>query len=75
MVCIRSGSRKTLIYPVVVSSAWGGGWLTSALADVFFVDFAGSGIVHFTGGVGALVDDIVAGPRVRRWTGPAVVNC
>lgn len=68
--CIFGSCMTALIYPVVVGSTWGGGWLSSAFADVNFIDFAGSGIVHFTGGVGALVGAIVAGPRVGRWTNP-----
>jgi Amt family ammonium transporter len=37
----------SLIYPVILSWTWGGGWL--AQLDIPFSDFAGSTIVHATG--------------------------
>ena len=49
----------TLIYPVVGAWTWGAGWL----ADRGFVDFAGSTIVHSTGGWAALAGILVVGPR------------
>lgn len=52
-----------LMYPVVVSWGWGGGWL----ADLGFVDFAGSGLVHMVGGVAALVAAWVIGPRAGKY--------
>ena len=51
-----------IIYPLVVFWTWGGGWL----AENGFLDFAGSTIVHQTGGVLALVGAMVVGPRVGR---------
>ena len=51
------------IYPVVVAWTWGGGWLTES----GYQDFAGSGIVHLTGGVAGLVGAIIAGPRFGRF--------
>ena len=62
------------IYPVVVYWTWSGnGWLyggEDAITDVGYYDFAGSGIVHATGGVGALVSATILGPRKGRWTEP-----
>jgi Amt family ammonium transporter len=60
------------IYPLVVCWTWGYGWLAGSAEDgyineVGFMDFAGSGIVHMTGGVGALVGAMAAGPRDGRF--------
>ena len=49
----------TFIYPVVGAWTWGGGWL----AERGFTDFAGSTIVHSTGGWAALAGALVVGPR------------
>ncbi len=54
-----------LIYPIVVSWNWGGGWLSAR--ETAFVDFAGSGLVHMTGGFAALVGAIVIGPRIGKY--------
>eukprot|EP00933_Yihiella_yeosuensis_P056505 TRINITY_DN5571_c0_g2_i1.p1 TRINITY_DN5571_c0_g2~~TRINITY_DN5571_c0_g2_i1.p1 ORF type:complete len:557 (+),score=109.47 TRINITY_DN5571_c0_g2_i1:239-1909(+) len=59
----------SFIYPVIVAWSWGGGWL-SEFADVGYMDFAGSGIVHLTGGVAALAGTCVLGARHGRWTNP-----
>ena len=48
-----------IIYPVVGAWTWGGGWL----GDLGFKDFAGSTIVHSTGGWAALAGALVVGPR------------
>lgn len=51
------------IYPVVVGWQWGGGWL----AEQGFVDFAGSGLVHMTGGFAALMGAFLIGPRIGKY--------
>ena len=52
-----------LIYPIVVSWKWGGGWLD----ELGYVDFAGSGLVHMVGGVAALMGAIFIGPRIGKF--------
>jgi Amt family ammonium transporter len=56
---------SAVIYPVVVHWNWGGGWL--AQLSTPFHDFAGSTMVHMTGGVAALMGAIVLGPRIGRY--------
>ena len=53
-----------VIYPVVVSWEWGGGYLDSVWG---FSDFAGSTLVHSTGGWAALVGALILGPRLGRY--------
>ena len=48
-----------VIYPVVGAWTWGGGWL----ARMGFQDFAGSTVVHSTGGWAALAGALVVGAR------------
>ncbi|MEM7730218.1 MAG: ammonium transporter [Pseudomonadota bacterium] len=57
------------IYPVVASWEWGGGFLD----DMGFSDFAGSTLVHSTGGWAALVGAIIIGPRLGKYVGGKVV--
>eukprot|EP00408_Alexandrium_pacificum_P034808 CAMPEP_0171289764 /NCGR_PEP_ID=MMETSP0790-20130122/70769_1 /TAXON_ID=2925 /ORGANISM="Alexandrium catenella, Strain OF101" /LENGTH=540 /DNA_ID=CAMNT_0011759395 /DNA_START=59 /DNA_END=1681 /DNA_ORIENTATION=- len=64
---IFSFVMSSLIYPMIVSWTWGNGWIAQVSMDAGFIDFAGSGIVHMTGGVGALVGAFIAGPRFGRW--------
>jgi len=47
------------IYPIVGAWTWGGGWL----AEQGFQDFAGSTIVHSTGGWAALAGALILGAR------------
>ena len=51
------------IYPIVGAWTWGGGWLS----DLGFQDFAGSTIVHSTGGWAALAGMLVVGPRLGKF--------
>ena len=51
------------IYPIVGSWTWGGGWL----AEQGFKDFAGSTIVHSTGGWAALAGVMIIGPRLGKF--------
>merc|ERR1719161_2970734 len=63
----------TFIYPVVVCSTWGYGWLETFKKDSKgnpvggYIDFAGSGVVHLCGGISALVGAKVIGNRTGRF--------
>ena len=52
-----------IIYPIVGAWTWGGGWLS----DLGFQDFAGSTIVHSTGGWAALAGALIVGPRLGKF--------
>ena len=51
------------LYPIVMGWQWGGGWLAAR----GFSDFAGSTLVHSTGGAAALAGAILLGPRIGRF--------
>ncbi|MGB3617350.1 MAG: ammonium transporter [Catalinimonas sp.] len=53
----------SLVYPIIGSWKWGGGWLDG----MGFYDFAGSTLVHSVGGWGALAGVLVLGPRVGKY--------
>ncbi len=57
-----------IVYPVVGSWGWGGGWL----AKLKFHDFAGSTFVHSVGGWGALAGVCLLGPRLGKYVGDSV---
>lgn len=70
----------TLIYPVILRWTWGGGWLAQSASLVNdageplgrvltapFSDFAGSTIVHGTGGWAAMAGAIVLGARIGKY--------
>ncbi|NVJ99070.1 MAG: ammonium transporter [Alphaproteobacteria bacterium] len=67
-----------LIYPIQGSWEWGGGWLNSeGFVEAFgseFADFAGSTLVHSTGGWAALVGAIILGPRLGRYSADGKVR-
>lgn len=50
-----------LIYPMVVAWTWSKGWLDS----LGYQDFAGSGIVHLSGGVAGFVGALIIKPRLQ----------
>ena len=52
-----------IVYPIIGAWTWGGGWLDA----LGFQDFAGSTIVHGTGGWAALAGALVVGPRVGKF--------
>ncbi len=52
-----------VIYPVVGAWTWGGGWL----AELGFHDYAGSTVVHATGGWAALAGVLIVGARAGKF--------
>ena len=57
-----------IIYPIVMGWQWGGGWLAAA----GFSDFAGSTLVHSTGGSAALAGALLLGSRTGRFDAKGV---
>lgn len=67
-----------IVYPLYANWVWGGGWL-SQLGKMFglghgLVDFAGSSVVHMTGGVAALAGAMVLGPRLGKYRSDGTPN-
>ncbi|MBL7215231.1 MAG: ammonium transporter [Phycisphaerae bacterium] len=54
---------SALIYPIIGHWVWGGGWLST----MGFMDFAGSTVVHTTGGMAALIGTIMLKPRLGKY--------
>uniref|UniRef100_F4C405 Ammonium transporter n=1 Tax=Sphingobacterium sp. (strain 21) TaxID=743722 RepID=F4C405_SPHS2 len=53
----------SIIYPIIGSWKWGGGFLDA----LGFYDFAGSTLVHSIGGWGALIGIWLIGPRIGKY--------
>jgi Amt family ammonium transporter len=64
-------SMGALIYPIFGMWMWGGGWLAHLGQSMHLghgaVDFAGSGVVHATGGWVALALAMILGPRIGKF--------
>jgi Amt family ammonium transporter len=60
-----------IVYPLYANWVWGGGWLAKLGSNFALghghVDFAGSSVVHLTGGVAALAGAMVLGPRIGKF--------
>ena len=54
---------SALVYPIIGHWVWGGGWLNK----LGFFDFAGSTVVHATGGWAAFIGTILLGPRIGKY--------
>lgn len=69
--CVFSVFVGGLIYPLYANWVWGGGWLAQLGANAGLghghVDFAGSSVVHMTGGVMAIVGAKLIGPRQGKY--------
>ncbi len=68
----------TIMYPIYGNWVWGGGWLAT-LGKNFglghgHVDFAGSSVVHMTGGVIGLVGAWLLGPRIGKYNSDGSPN-
>ena len=61
---------SAIIYPIQGSWVWGAGWL----AEMGFSDFAGSTLVHSTGGWAALAGALVLGARKGKFGANGQVN-
>ena len=61
---------SALIYPIQASWVWGGGWLN----EMGFSDFAGSTLVHSTGGWAALAGALVLGARKGKYGPGRTIN-
>lgn len=59
------------LYPLYGNWVWGGGWLAQLGLNLGLghghVDFAGSSVVHMTGGFAGLAGAIVLGPRIGKF--------
>ena len=59
------------LYPLYGNWVWGGGWLSQLGVNFALghghVDFAGSSVVHMTGGIAGLAGAIVLGPRIGKF--------
>lgn len=62
--CIYSAVLSLIIYPIEAGWTWNpNGWL----ANLGFIDFAGSACIHTVGGVAALIGAIMVGPRIGKY--------
>ncbi len=59
---------SSLIYPVFGHWVWGGGWL----AQLGYVDFAGSSVVHIVGACIGLAGTLMLGKRRDKVFGPSI---
>ncbi len=66
------------LYPVFACWVWGGGWLSQLGVNFGLgnghIDFAGSSVVHMTGGMTALAGAIVLGPRIGKFNKDGSAN-
>jgi Amt family ammonium transporter len=67
-----------IVYPIYGNWLWGSGWLSQLGASMKWghgsIDFAGSGVVHATGGWAALAIAMVLGPRIGKFNKDGTPN-
>ena len=67
---LYSALLTALVYPISGHWHWGGGWL----AELGFIDFAGSTLVHAVGGFAGLAAAMVLGPRIGKFNKDGSAN-
>jgi len=76
--CVFTVFIGGLIYPLYANWVWGGGWLSQLGSNAGLghghVDFAGSSVVHMTGGVMALVTAKLLGARRGKYNRDGSAN-
>jgi len=69
--CVYGFFMSMFLYPLYGNWVWGGGWLSQLGVNLGLghghVDFAGSSVVHMTGGVAALAGAKMLGPRIGKF--------
>ncbi|MCL2088399.1 MAG: ammonium transporter [Oscillospiraceae bacterium] len=74
--CIYTLVITSVVYPIQAGWVWNeNGWL----AQLGYVDFAGSSAIHMVGGISALIGAAILGPRIGKYTknkttGKKIVN-
>ena len=67
-----------IVYPIYGCWVWGNGWLSQLGANYGLghghIDFAGSSVVHMTGGVASLIGVLVLGPRIGKFNKDGSAN-
>jgi Amt family ammonium transporter len=67
-----------ILYPVFACWVWGGGWLSQLGVNFGLgnghIDFAGSSVVHMTGGLTALAGAMMLGPRIGKFNKDGTAN-
>lgn len=69
--CIYSFVISLFVYPIEAHWVWGpDGWLTA----IGFHDFAGSAVIHYMGGLTALIGAYLVGPRLGKFNDDQTPN-
>ncbi len=63
--CIYSAVISAIVYPIEAGWIWNSnGWL----AQMGYIDFAGSSCIHMVGGIASLIGAAMLGPRIGKYT-------